>query len=70
VVKAQQRKTTTGREGLVDMMGIAKSEIEKAGKVFVHGEYWDARSDRPIPKGSRVRVKSVDSMLLTVEKVD
>ena len=64
------KKLRTGREGLVDMIGLAKSEIDMVGKVFVHGEYWDARSDIPIPKGSKVRVKSVDGMLLTVEKMD
>jgi membrane-bound serine protease (ClpP class) len=70
VVKAQRRKTATGWEGLVGMVGVARSEIGEDGKVFVHGEYWDARSDIPISKRSKVRVKSIEGMLLEVEKID
>ena len=28
----------------------------QTGQVFVHGEYWNARSDQPIAKGERVKV--------------
>jgi membrane-bound serine protease (ClpP class) len=70
VVKAQRRKTATGWEGLIGMVGVARSEIGEDGKVFVHGEYWDARSDIPISKRSKVRVKSIEGMILEVEKID
>jgi membrane-bound serine protease (ClpP class) len=34
--------------------------------VFVHGEYWQARSAARIPKGTRVQVAAVDGLTLTV----
>ena len=40
------------------------------GKVFVHGEYWNAKSDNPIPKGSEIRIIGVDGMVLVVKKID
>ncbi|MCK5423331.1 MAG: nodulation protein NfeD, partial [Deltaproteobacteria bacterium] len=49
-VKAQRRKPTTGKEGLLGSTGIVKSKIDPQGKVFIHGEYWDAISDEIIPE--------------------
>jgi len=37
-----------------------------AGEVFVHGEYWQARSAAPIPAGTRVRVTAVVGLTATV----
>ncbi len=70
VVKAQRSRPTTGREGLLNLTGEAISDIAEQGRVFVHGEYWNARSDSSIPKGSRIRVIRVDGMLLTVRADD
>lgn len=67
-VKAQLSKVRTGREGLVGEAGIAKSDIAPAGKVFVHGELWDAVSDHPLKAGERVVVISVHGMVIKVEQ--
>lgn len=66
-----RRKKRTGREGLVGEAGIAKTPIEKSGKVFIHGEIWDACSEgETIEEGSSVRVKGVKGLLLVVEKIE
>jgi membrane-bound serine protease (ClpP class) len=67
VINAQRSKPTTGREGMLNLTGEASTDIAEQGRVFVHGEYWNARSETPIPKGVRVRVIKVDGMLLTVQ---
>jgi len=47
--------------------GVALDEVgPSAGQVFVHGEYWQARSAAPIPKGARVTVSAVDGLTLMV----
>jgi membrane-bound serine protease (ClpP class) len=66
VVKAQRSRPTTGNEGLLNLIGEARTDIGEQGRVFVHGEYWNAHSDSPIPKGARILVVRVDGMLLTV----
>lgn len=66
VVKAQRSRPTTGKEGLINLIGEARTDIGEQGRVFVHGEYWNARSETPIVRGARVRVVKVDGMLLTV----
>jgi len=67
-IKAHRRKPTTGREGLLQAQGITKSTLDPEGKVFIHGEYWDAVSSEPIPEGTRVEVLEVQDSILKVKK--
>ena len=67
-IKAHRRKPTTGREGLLQVQGITKSTLDLEGKVFIHGEYWDAVSSEPIPEGTRVEVLEVQDTILKVKK--
>ena len=67
VVKARRSKVVTGSQGLVGEVGDAQSALEPAGKVFVHGELWDAVSSANIAAGARVLVKRVDGLRLEVE---
>ena len=68
-LRAQRRKVTTGREGLVGAVGVARSQLNPEGTVFVQGEIWTAESiDGVIPAGSRVRVTQVDGLRLRVKK--
>jgi len=67
--RARQNKVETGREGMVGQLGAAITELQPEGKVFVHGEYWDAVATLPLPAGARVRVKAIDKLKLTVEPV-
>jgi len=62
-------KVKGGKEGIVGALGKVRTEIApgKEGKVFVHGEIWNAVSDTKIKKGSKIVVKSIDGLTLTVE---
>jgi membrane-bound serine protease (ClpP class) len=68
-VKAHRAKPLTGERGIVGETGTAVGPIEGEGKVFVHGEYWNATSEAPIEAGARVRVMAVHDLTLKVEKV-
>ena len=70
-VRAQFRRRATGSEGIVGEVGTARTDVKiSGGTVYVHGEFWNAVSDKPIKKGKKVRVVSVDGMTLKVEIVD
>jgi len=69
-IRAQRRKVTTGNEGLLGAVGTARSDVHEGGSVFVHGEYWNARSEQPIPAGTRIVVEHVDGMTVTVRPAD
>jgi membrane-bound serine protease (ClpP class) len=68
-VRARRGKVETGREGMVGETGAAITPLELEGKVFVHGEYWDAVALQPVPAGARVRVTAIHQLKLTVEPV-
>ena len=70
VVRAWMRQPLTGTQGLVGELGVAVTDIDKEGKVAIHGEYWNARSDVRIPKGSKVRVASVEGLHIKVTPAD
>lgn len=67
VAKAHQRPAMTGNSGLIGATAIARTPLEPVGKVFVHGEYWDASSSVPVGEGAPVRVTAVEGFLLRVE---
>jgi len=68
-LRARRGKVETGSEGMVGEIGSAITELAPQGKIFVHGEYWDAVSPQPLPAGARVRVTAIDRLKLTVEAV-
>ena len=70
VVKAQMRRRQSGREGMIGAEGEAVTDIHETGKVFVHGEYWNAWSDRAVQKGKRVRVVKVAALKLKIEDIE
>jgi len=57
---------------MVGAVGLAETDLQPlglSGKVFVHGELWEARARQPIAKGTRVRVREVEGLTLVVEPV-
>ncbi len=69
VFQAMKRRRETGAEGIIGETGMAKTDIDnRQGKVFVHGEWWNAVSEGLIPAGTRVRVEAVENLLLKVKK--
>jgi membrane-bound serine protease (ClpP class) len=69
VTRVWRRKPATGASGLVAEQGTALTDIDPDGRVFVHGEYWNARASRPVPKGARVVVTGVRDLVLEVEEI-
>ncbi len=68
-VRAQRRKVETGREALIGLTGITKTELAPTGMVQVAGELWSAKlADRAqaVPAGQDVVVTGVDGLSLEV----
>jgi len=68
--KAHVSKPKTGDKGLIGETGIVKKTIDPEGKVFVHGELWNAISKRAIQVGVKVKVVGVQNLVLEVEPVE
>jgi membrane-bound serine protease (ClpP class) len=70
VFRAQISKPRTGSKGLVGEIGIVKKALAPEGKVFVHGELWNAKSDKTVEEDAKVRVVNVVNLMLEVEPAD
>ena len=66
-LRARRNKVMTGIEGLIGEIGIAQTQLAPAGKVFIHGEIWDAVSTTDVPAGEKVIVQNVDGLQLKVD---
>ncbi len=68
-VKAQLAKPATGAEGLVGEIGVVQTPLNPEGKVFVHGEIWNAYAEETIGVGEKVRVIKTEGLKVKVEKI-
>ena len=70
VFRAQISKPATGSTGLVGEIGVVKKALAPEGKVFVHGELWNARAKEPLDENAKVRIVKVVNLILEVEPAE
>jgi membrane-bound serine protease (ClpP class) len=68
-ITAHRRKAMTGDAQMLDATGTAQSDLDLTGTVFIRGELWSARSEEKISQDTRVRVKSMEGLILVVEPI-
>jgi len=64
VVRARNVRVSTGSEGMIGEIGVGRPD----GKVFVHGELWNAIG--AVEPGKRVRVRGIDGLRVIVEPLE
>jgi membrane-bound serine protease (ClpP class) len=70
VLRAHKRPVETGTEGMIGEIGVARTPVAADGKVFVHGELWNAMAQSPIEPGARVKVRAVEGLRVEVEAAE
>jgi membrane-bound serine protease (ClpP class) len=68
-LRARRGKVVTGAQGLIGEVGVARTSLSPDGKVFVHGELWDAVSSVNLDEGQTVIVRGVEGLRLQVDPV-
>jgi membrane-bound serine protease (ClpP class) len=68
VARTRRMRPVTGAEGMVGEIGRVVAPLDPDGKVFVHGEYWNAVGAAPLPSGAFIRVVKVIGARLEVEE--
>jgi len=58
-IRAHAQRASTGKEGLVGEVGVTQTELSPEGKVFVHGETWQAEATEDLPRGTKVKIVEV-----------
>jgi len=71
VVRSHRRKVMSGKEELLGAEGVVYSEVvsDQSGKVFLHGEIWNASSDEIIKKDEKIKVVEVKDLAVKVRKI-
>ena len=67
VLKARHKPIVSGREELIGSAGEVIEAVENYGRVRVHSENWQAKSNVPIPPGKIIRVTGIEGLTLIVE---
>ena len=67
VFQARQSKVVTGEQGMIGEIGVVSAPLTPAGKVFVHGELWNAVSSATVEVGQPVVIRKVQDLTLHVE---
>lgn len=64
--RAQRSPVAAGNAGLVGEIGRAIGDLDPTGRVFVHGEIWNADAEAPVRSDQSVRVVGVEGLRLRV----
>lgn len=68
LLRVRRSRFRTGWEEMVGAEGEVMGDFARGrGRVWVHGEAWNARSTAPLSAGQAVRVKAIDGLLLEVD---
>ncbi|HDZ76608.1 MAG TPA: nodulation protein NfeD [Candidatus Omnitrophica bacterium] len=70
ILKTHVKKIKTGKEGLIGQTATAIGSFKNKGKIFVHGEIWQAKniSKTKINKNDNVTIQEVKGLTLYVKK--
>jgi membrane-bound serine protease (ClpP class) len=72
VLKAHRKKITTGSQGLIGEIGEVYQKLEagKAGLVKIHGELWNAETEKEdVSEGTKVKIIEVNNLTLKVKTI-
>ena len=68
--KARKGPIVSGREQLIGSVGSVLSDFDTTGRIRVHGETWNARTEQPMHSGDRVTITAIDGLMLHIEPTE
>ena len=63
----KRKRSVSGAAGMIGEIGEVKEWNKTEGKVFVHGELWNATSEVPLSPGDKAIIQAVDRLILKVK---
>jgi membrane-bound serine protease (ClpP class) len=67
LLRARRKPLVSGHEAMLGSAAEVVEDFDAEGWVRIHGETWRARAPRPVRAGERLRVASVQGLLLILE---
>ena len=69
VLRTHRTRQQTGRDAMVGTVGVARTPLDPKGRVFVHGELWEATLDEGrVEPGEEVLITKVEGLRLRVTR--
>src|SRR5699024_2676671 len=68
--RSRRQRVRTGSQGLVGSQCLAMSDFDGSGRVWLHGEAWQARCDVPVCKNDLLKVVSSEGLIVHVRPQD
>jgi membrane-bound serine protease (ClpP class) len=69
VLRTHRTRQQTGVDAMVGMVGVARTPLDPKGRVFVHGELWEATLDEgSVEPGEEVLITKVEGLRLRVTR--
>ncbi|MBL4638484.1 MAG: nodulation protein NfeD [Proteobacteria bacterium] len=66
VAKARRKPVVSGQEQMIGAACVVMEDFDQQGRVFVHSEVWKARTETPMKKGDKAKVKTMRGLVLDV----
>ena len=70
MLRARNRPVVSGAEKIVGDVGEVLEDFSGEGAILLEGERWAARSDIGLQRGQKVRIVSLDGLIVTVTPLD
>ncbi|PCJ31473.1 MAG: serine protease [Moraxellaceae bacterium] len=67
VLRTRRKSFVSGIDTLIGAHAIAIEDFDEVGMVKIEGELWKAITSKPLSKGSRVKINSINGLQLLVE---
>jgi len=67
IILKKKKRPLTGPPGLIGEVGEVKEWSNAEGRIFVHGELWEATSEEPLSPGEKAVIQDVRGLTLTVK---
>jgi len=69
IIINRRKKSMSGVNGMLGQVGEVKEWSETNGKIFIHGELWNAISEVPLYPGDKAIIQAVDGLILKVKPI-
>ncbi|WP_138431045.1 NfeD family protein [Fodinibius saliphilus] len=69
-IRVQFSNNHTGKESMIGKRAEVVDDIDDStGRIFIQGEYWNAKSKHSITKGEICEIKNIEGLTITVEPI-
>ena len=69
-INAFRKRVVSGREEMIGKTGEIMEDFERHGKIFIHGEAWNAKSDTPMQQGDEAIVTDMNGLILIISPTE